>query len=569
MSININELKQLLNDVKQNSSVEIEELTEASQKSDIVLMAQKAGIDLKGNQDLAGFKQIYALTETQNANGVTLNDDVANKKLNTIIGKPIDIDHIRKYVIGHYIGASKEGKVITTYGVIYKSNFQDEWEEAKQLFAEGKLSTSWEIMPVQGQVEYNADGTRILNDYTFAGGAILFKSKPAVKEAKVLEMAKKHSERTDLVYANQDEQIINSATDVTCSKCQHRFIALDDENEFKTCPNCKCIVNKNGEWMLPPQTVDFECTCPECQQSKWKILENNSSTAKIACKTENCSSVYNLTFKASENKDLNKQINRQFQSNWELQATCPQCNRQTKFVILSNEDKKNIECEHCKLNFEFSWSQLALKEIESMSIEQKTDEQKAEELKVAEELKAAEEQKAAELKAEELKKAAQVQPIKVEESKEYVELNTKFVDIETKHNEVLTKLTAAETELTNVKAEVASKVAELEGAKLALTAKDAEMASLKAATDEQVAMYKTNAVTIKQRRDEVGEFGKDLTDAEILIEDKYELAKSQKAAIEAQTSKAEKLTVSAKDNEESLNVKLSKGLNDYIKIMNS
>jgi hypothetical protein len=53
------------------------------------------------------------------------------------------------------------------------------------------------------------------------------------------------------------------------------------------------------------------------------------------------------------------------------------------------------------------------------------------------------------------------------------------------------------------------------------------------------------------------------------IDDKYELAKSQKAAIEAQTSKTDKLTVSAENKEESLNSKLSKGLNDYIKIMNS
>lgn len=195
-----------LNDVAQNS---VTEILEGEEANELIGIAKKRGIILKGNSDLAGFKNIYAITDKANKNKCRLPYEIVEKSLDTIIDKPVDIDHIRKYVVGHYIDKKLDGKKIITYGVFYKSNFDTEWEQAKKLFKEGKLTTSFEIHCPTENREYHKDGTYSLNKMEFAGGGILFKTKPAYPEAVVLELAKQRMDDTngiakDLIYASGD-----------------------------------------------------------------------------------------------------------------------------------------------------------------------------------------------------------------------------------------------------------------------------------------------------------------------------------------------------------------------------
>ena len=128
------------------------------------------------------------------------------KALPGIIGKPVDIDHNRIYVVGHYIDyryiAAKD--MVIAYGVFYKSNFGEEWAKALQLFKQGKLATSYEIWCPKENRKYLSDGTYMLMKMEIAGGGLMFKEKPAFPDALVLETAKAHitEQSEELVFAS-------------------------------------------------------------------------------------------------------------------------------------------------------------------------------------------------------------------------------------------------------------------------------------------------------------------------------------------------------------------------------
>ena len=132
--ITINELQEFLADFEENSETQI--LEEGKEKDEIIAIAKARGINLKKNRDLSGFKNIYAFANKANKNKVRLPKEKLLKALPTLVGKPIDIDHHRGHVVGHYIDYRYREKddAVISYGVFYKSHFGDEWGEAKKLF---------------------------------------------------------------------------------------------------------------------------------------------------------------------------------------------------------------------------------------------------------------------------------------------------------------------------------------------------------------------------------------------------------------------------------------------------
>lgn len=215
MTITNLQAKAFLNDMKEKSETFL--LIEGKEKDEIIEKAKAKGITLQGNTDLVGFKNVYAFANKKNKNNVILPKEVLLKALPTIIGKPVDIDHNRGYVIGHYIDVAyrEEDDAVVTYGLIYKSNFVTEMEEIKKQFEEKKLATSFEIWCPQNKRQYNEDGSYNLTQMELAGGAILLTTKPAFEDAKVLSIAKENIEKMakDLVFATDKynvEEIINS-----------------------------------------------------------------------------------------------------------------------------------------------------------------------------------------------------------------------------------------------------------------------------------------------------------------------------------------------------------------------
>lgn len=312
-SIKENEINTFLRDFEDNSETML--LTEASKQNEIIAIAKNKGILLKDSFDLAGFKCVYAFTDKPNNNKDLLPKKELLRVLPTLIGKPVNLEHIRRNVVGMFIDyrfIEKENKVIA-YGIFFKDVFSGEWEQFKKLLKQKKLSTSYEVWNDESKEEKLSDGTKILHDLQIAGMAILFREKPAFDECKVLAIAKKNLENSEsrkLVYAclNKDglcklenkkglklitaseelpiAQSVSNDLKIVCSNCgenfEHNFV-VDSMNQIK-CPNCYAILDKTGAMIHPPQIRDFDLSCSKCgARNNWLILAKNENEAKVKC----------------------------------------------------------------------------------------------------------------------------------------------------------------------------------------------------------------------------------------------------------------------------------------------
>lgn len=371
------ELKDFLADFEKNSVTEI--LEEGKAKKEILEIAKARGINLKNNKDLAGFKTIYTFTEKANKNNARLPEAKLLKALPTMIAKPVDIDHIRSKVIGHYIDYKYKEKenMVVAYGVFYKSNFAEEWENAKKLFKSKKLTTSYEIWCPKEKRKALEDGTYELQQMEIAGGALLFTEEPAFEDAKVLELAKvnltKIQDKADLVYAkkhcssdiiisegevpcvncedcslNKADEIVeetdNSITNIKCSNCEESF-AVNMLETTPKCPKCKAILDRSGNMLYPPQVKDFKMLCPACQVGNWLILSSKAEASKIRCL--NCSKEYSIKFKKAQDNKILEQI----QFVYSGVARCYQCNYRIPFDGSSHTKTRTFKCPKCGLEF--------------------------------------------------------------------------------------------------------------------------------------------------------------------------------------------------------------------------
>jgi len=186
------ELETFLKDYEVSSTIEF--LETGKEKSDLIESAKKRGILVEGSRDLGLLKTIYCFTDKPNSNGAIVPSKEFQKKLPQIIGKPMNQNHIREKILGFYIDYKyilKENKAIT-YAVFFKSNYPEEWKEAKKLQKKGKLSSSFEIWSDKETKKSNGDF--VLRSMELAGGALLYEDEniqPSFKNAKVLSIAKK------------------------------------------------------------------------------------------------------------------------------------------------------------------------------------------------------------------------------------------------------------------------------------------------------------------------------------------------------------------------------------------
>jgi Zn finger protein HypA/HybF involved in hydrogenase expression len=301
------DIEYFIEDFESKSSIE---LLEGAKAKDLQKIAEAKGLIVKGSRDLALFKTIYAFTDRANKNGAILPQKDLLKVLPQIIGKPISVNHNRRFVVGHYIDYRYVQKTnqIVAYGVFYKSNFGEEWEMAQALFKKKKLSSSFEIWSPTNARKFRADGSYELHKMEIAGGALIFQDKdnePAFKGADVLMIAKTlNVESPDLVYATKykESEIVSSdqwkesveenlkrleeeknpVHTMKCSNCEHDF----ESNTLVDvkCPQCFAILKSDGSMLYPPQIKDFRIACPSCRSNNWLITSTDYREAYF-CKS--------------------------------------------------------------------------------------------------------------------------------------------------------------------------------------------------------------------------------------------------------------------------------------------
>lgn len=172
-------------------------------------VAKARGIQMP-HPALGIFKSVLAEIEKPNGNGVRLGAKATDAAVSTLIGTQINRNHLRTdNILGHTIDAViNKDKEIEIICVFFKDIYEDEWEEAKELFSKGKLTMSFELSADVESQDKLADGTKRLNDYYFTGAGLLFGVKPACKKARVFEIATKKLqeklsiERQSLIFAN-------------------------------------------------------------------------------------------------------------------------------------------------------------------------------------------------------------------------------------------------------------------------------------------------------------------------------------------------------------------------------
>lgn len=412
-----------------------EVLEEGKNSDELEKVAKRHKLKLPA-KDLAVFKGIYAFVNQENANGCTLPKDEVEKALDTLNGKSVDFDHLRKKIVGYWLeGSLEKNDQIIAYGVFFKGSLQDEYEELKTLLSEGKLKISFEAW---GTREENGEGddSYDLKNIEFAGGALLITTQPAFAGAKVLEMAKSMSEPKGFFRDSKEFQ-------------------LEKANEEK-------FLEFSRFYTSDMETISrllWEVACPTCNESYLQQIDM-------------------IDFENSQ-----------------LTTTCYGCNSKNNITLTPRVKKMETA-----------------RKIESIS--KKSDSKEV--------LNISEDEKIMEEKVKQLEEAI-------------AKLNEKIAGLEAEKASLTAKVADAEKSVEEANARVES-------------AKEEAKKELEEATK----LAAEKATKVAERKAELGEeFAKDMSDEDILNEDKFELAKVKKENALLKANKVEKanttLTAGAKN----------------------
>jgi len=319
--------------------------------------------------------------------------------------------------------------------------------------------------------------------------------------------------------------------------------------------------------LYPPQIVDFSFTCPNgtCASRDWLITKRNEETVKIRCKT--CAKEYELKFKGKQKKE---KITDSFDFIYSTKVNCPQCRQVIAVAGVSAVPEKTIKCKKCGLAFDIEVGKSELKLIDSFKeLEVKTKssanpeggktmskekdkeekviestEEVEEKVEVKEEEKVVEtpeekveekEEKVeeAEVESTEEKPAEEVEE-KVEETPEE-EVEVEEEKVEEKKVEEATEEKAEEETVTEAaeSSEVTvdftktyrSRIKKLIDVIRKTRTKLSEVTSTR---DSKIKFYQDNAKKLLERREELGECGKNLTDEQIMDDKDFKIAKYEK-----------------------------------------
>ena len=206
-------IKLLFEDMSFHTSYESFEAGKSNDELEKV--AKKRGV-VYPCKDISIFKGKYAFTDEVNANGCILPKEEVEKALDTLVGKSVDIDHYRRSAVGFWLDSYLKGDTIISYAAFWKGSFGEEYDEFQNKMKDGKIKISFEAW---GDREATTDGNYNLRNIEFAGGALLDETDPAFKNAEVLEFA---------------SIIEESAFSCECIKCGHK------ETSEKHCKDLKC-----------------------------------------------------------------------------------------------------------------------------------------------------------------------------------------------------------------------------------------------------------------------------------------------------------------------------------------
>lgn len=385
-------------------------------KKELMEIAKAKGIIVEGSKDLAIFKTVYTFADKTNGNDDMMQEEELLKALPTIVGKSINIDHISKYVVGHWIDYKyiQKTKTVIAYGIFFKSVFGEEYEEAKKMLEEGTLATSHEVWNDEDKIETLEDGTHILHDLEFAAGALVMYQDPAFEDTKVLALSTRAKKVIDNIKSNIDilqkqpkkyslayssltkeaqknlitnkRKVLTVAgleqleapsqrtdNEIICQKCSKNFTHQFIEGTISDikCPSCHCILDKNGVVIYPSQKLNFDLTCEKCKsRNSWLIKKDNEKAVEIQCLS--CQEEFKVSFtELTEKTKLIRKIR------WlkGLKYQCLQCNKDLEWMGASTAEHISVHCSDCNLTQNIDLTKVSykrkIKKIEKITSDKK------------------------------------------------------------------------------------------------------------------------------------------------------------------------------------------------------
>lgn len=346
MNENFNRIDAFLKHLTHNCKYSL--IEKAEENSDLIEIAKARGYILP-SFDLAPFKCIYAMIDKENKNGCTLpKEEISELALNTLIGKPINFDHVQRKIVGHWIDAKVDGEKIVAYGLFFKSALKDDYDMIKELMEKGNLKISYEahinrLYTTLDEKHYTA------KDVEFAGGALLILTNPAVVEAQVLELASTMTE--PIVYLSDDFELeyseLNPGDRVTEDYIRLRLKSPDlfDKKTFRTInldtkKGIKAVIG------ILKDSEDKKTTLQNVMFSKekWTTKEAQGWMKKNMKEYEN-SNFEEARFFEYDMDSIRKMIN---------QCTCPTCDKEgmTELDSIDFENANaNVKCFNCGAKF--------------------------------------------------------------------------------------------------------------------------------------------------------------------------------------------------------------------------
>jgi len=413
MKLTFSQVDAFLEDFEQNSEVYF--LTEGKKKDELLESASKRGIIINSKifPDLGVIKLVYGFAGIANKNKDRLPIDEFKRAYPRIVGRPLNINHNRKFIVGFYIDYKyiEKEKMAIAYAIFFKSAYPELWQRIQHLHKIKKLAHSYEVVSPDDKIEVLEDGTRLLHGLIPSGGALILRDEgiePAFSGAVSLKVAKKCMNNYCLTCASEvkDKDVYfktiaetfncecpicgykttseSHCNAIICPKCQKSTLRREERpgtglpnqspnaipSKIK-CSNCQAELDLN----VNPEISQGQIKCPECKailnrqtgQMLYPPQIKNFKTLCPSCKVDdwlivsakdvfvnvkcrNCNKEYEVEFNAKK-EDVESKIFAYHPLIYQSSINCIQCGRSITISNVSSIKFREVSCKNCGITF--------------------------------------------------------------------------------------------------------------------------------------------------------------------------------------------------------------------------
>ena len=512
-------------------------------KSPIEKVIKNLGINYP-NESLGFLHAVYAKVDgkTPNKNRVILAKTV-KKDVPQLCFTQANINHKRQgYVIGTILDAwVNQNDQIEIVFSFFKSLYPKEWEIVENAIAEDEMSVSFELMVKEDDIINLVNGVRKLKRVSFDGVGLLFPGvSPAYDDAKVLQSANAiinnvFDNKKTLVCASAkdavdkiEEYLLKFSKKKKLEEASYKCECIKCGNVISSTEHCKDIkCSKCGSEMRRfdrPSKQNYNAILKDYKKIKGEIeMEKKTRDALLA------------KFKEELIKELGEEAvkdwsDEQWEAELEKRASAEQKTESetTEASDSEAEESKDKEVESSEEKKKEETKEISKEDDKAEETEEKSNEDSKEDKK---------EEKAGKSKV--------VTEEKMKTETTYDD-ETKIETI-SRDGERIVKRDGKEVYRTKIKEDQIYNYAQVEDMK----AKYEEKLKSK---DKEIDFLKENAKKVVEIRAELGDFVKDLSDEDLLDENKLENARLKKRVNELEKKELE--TAEDKDEDDDKNLKI-------------